>query len=185
MDIEKLKFPIGEFTPPAAITREHIETWINDLEAFPKSLRSATKDLDIEALNWPYRPEGWTIKQVVHHCADSHLNSIMRFKLALTEDVPTIRPYDQDRWSLLPDAQNDDISSSLSILDGLHDRLVQLLRSLDDRQLERTFFHPEHQEEFSVKVNIGVYAWHSNHHLAHVRQAIDSEGACLDLKTQS
>lgn len=176
MDLYKLKYPIGEFVAPTEISAEHIEKWIQELEKFPKELTSITQSLDSEALNWRYRPNGWTIKQVVHHCADSHLNCTMRFKLALTEDLPTIRPYDETLWSKLPDSQTDDIADSIAIIQGIHGRLVTLLKSLGMAELDREFHHPEHGKQFSVKETIGNYAWHSNHHLAHVKQALIAKG---------
>ena len=130
------------------------------------------KDLNDEKLKNKYRPDGWTIKQVVHHCADSHINSFVRFKLALTEDVPAIKPYFEDRWAELSDSLSNDISDSIQILNSLHNKWVLLLRSLTVEQLHREFFHPETNKKISLKENIGLYAWHCNHHLAHIQLAI-------------
>ena len=124
--------------------------------------------LSDEQLNTPYRPEGWTIRQVVHHCADSHMNALIRFKLALTEDTPTVKPYLEDRWSELPDSKSTRIDSSIKILEGVHERLSLLLKSLTQSDLEREFIHPEHGRKILVKENIGLYAWHCDHHLAHI-----------------
>jgi len=176
MDIQKLKFPIGEFKCPEKISNTNIIQWISDIESFPTTIKQLTNELSPAQLNWKYRPEGWTIKQLVHHCADSHINAISRFKIALTEDSPIIRPYYEDRWANLPDALEDDISNSLLLLEGLHSRWSILLRSLSAQQLKLTFIHPEHNKKFSVEENIGNYAWHCNHHLAHIKLAIEAKG---------
>ena len=175
-DLYNLRFPIGEFQKPDAISSEMITTWINDIERFPSEIEKATNDLSKEQLNWTYRPDGWNIKQVVHHCADSHMNSIIRFKLALTEDSPTIRPYYEDRWATLIDGNNDNLNDTLYLLKGLHGKLSHLLKHISEEELSREFVHPEHGKRFRIDETIGVYAWHSNHHLAHVKQAIEHKG---------
>lgn len=167
VDIENLKFPIGKFTSPDVITKEYIKTWIEAIKSFPKRLLSATEDLNDEQLERPYRPNGWTIRQVVHHCADSHMNSFIRFKLALTEDKPVIKPYAEHLWAELPDVKLP-IESSIKILEGIHERWTTLLESLTEGDLERQFIHPENTQFISLKENIGIYAWHCNHHLAHI-----------------
>lgn len=172
-ELEQLKFPIGEFIKPEIISEKHLNDWIATIEAFPSTLKSITDNLAIEELNYRYRPEGWTIKQVVHHCADSHMNSIIRFKLALTEDTPTIRPYFENRWANLIDSNDNDIKNSLNILIGVHAKLSQLLKTLSINDLKREFIHPEHGKRFSLEETIGVYAWHSDHHLAHIKQALN------------
>jgi len=171
-DFYKLKYPLGEFNKPDSITSEQIEDWIASIEALPKSIDSITKNLSEDKLNYKYRPEGWTIKQVVHHCADSHINSIIRFKLALTEDKPRIKPYFEDRFAKLID-YNEPIDASLSILTGVHKKLVVLLKTLNQDDLKREFIHPEYGKHFSLEETIGFYSWHSNHHLAHVKQALN------------
>ncbi|MGB0838728.1 MAG: YfiT family bacillithiol transferase [Chitinophagales bacterium] len=170
--LEQLKYPIGQWEAPAQISSKHIETWTASIAAFPQKMAALTQDLKTEQLNTPYRPEGWTVKQVVHHCADSHINSLVRFKLALTEDTPTIRPYYEDRWAELPDSKTDDIQDALLLLKGLHAKWTILLQNLSESDLERTFVHPEHGKHFTLKETIGTYAWHCEHHLAHVRQAL-------------
>ena len=175
-DLYNLRFPIGEFQKPETITSEMITTWINDIERFPAEIEKATNDLSKEQLNWTYRPDGWNIKQVVHHCADSHMNSIIRFKLALTEDSPTIRPYYEDRWATLVDGNDDNLNDTLYLLKGLHGKLSHLLKHISEEELSREFVHPEHGKRFRIDETIGVYAWHSNHHLAHVKQAIEHKG---------
>jgi hypothetical protein len=176
MNIEQLKFPIGEFQCPENISPEQVEAWIADIAAFPAQIRELTANLSVTEKNWSYRPGGWSIKQVVHHCADSHMNSIIRFKLALTEEQPTIRPYFEDRWANLADDLDDNLEDSLRLLQGLHSKLAKLLRSLSPSDLKRSFVHPEHGKVFFLDENIGVYAWHGKHHLAHIRQALAAKG---------
>ncbi|WP_111685448.1 YfiT family bacillithiol transferase [Winogradskyella tangerina] len=168
----KLRFPVGEFTKPDKITADHLNEWISSIESLPARIESITKDLTDDQLKYKYRPNGWTIKQVVHHCADSHMNSIIRFKLALTEKTPTIRPYYEDRFAKLIDYA-DSIESSIAILKGVHHKLGTLLKSFDSDELKREFVHPEHGQRFSLEETIGIYAWHSNHHYAHIEQALE------------
>lgn len=176
MDLEELKYPIGKYKAPNDINAELIAGWVATLEELPNSLRNVVESLSYEHLDWPYRPKGWTIKQVVHHMADSHMNSFIRFKLIMTEENPTIRPYHQDEWAKMPDASDPNVSTSLSILEGLHERLVILLKDLNADDWERTFVHPEYDTPLTLKWMIGLYAWHSNHHMAHISQAIEKEG---------
>jgi len=171
-----LKFPIGEFQKPDVISSEMISTWINDIERFPSEIQKTTNGLITEQLNWLYRPEGWNIKQVIHHCADSHMNSIIRFKLALTEDSPIIKPYYEDRWAKLVDGVDDNLEDSLNLLKGLHAKLGKLLKHISKKELSREIVHPEHGKRFRLDETIGTYAWHSNHHLAHIKQAIAHKG---------
>lgn len=178
-DLHKLKFPIGEFNSPSSIDNKTINQWIESIEKFPSRVQVLTENLSIEQKNWIYRPKGWSIKQVVHHCADSHMNSLIRFKLALTEDSPKIRPYWEDRWAELPDSLDDNLESVLLLLKGLHQKWVFLLKQLSPLDLEREFVHPEHGKRFSLKENIGVYAWHCEHHLAHIEQALGAAGRYL------
>ena len=130
-------------------------------------MTAAVAGLDDRQLDTPYRPGGWTVRQVVHHYADSHANSYVRFRLALTEDAPVIKPYDEQRWAELPDAKSAPISVSLTLLSALHQRWVLLLRSLDDQTFARTFIHPE-LGEMRLDKTLGLYAWHCHHHVAHI-----------------
>ncbi len=171
-----LRFPIGEMPSEKHPTSAQLEQWILTIEQFPSTLQEVVKDLSVDQLNWCYRAGGWSIKQLVHHCADSHMNSFIRFKLALTEEVPAIKPYFEDRWAELSDSLDDNIEDSLLLLRALHRKWVKLLKSLSQEELNRTFVHPEHGTSFSLVENIGIYAWHCNHHLAHVRLAIEAEG---------
>ncbi len=168
--LEKLRFPIGRFAPPEAYNAEQIKLFINEIEKLPVALRQETNGLSDDQLDQLYRPEGWTIRQVVHHLADSHLNSYTRFKLALTEDHPSIRPYQEGLWAELPDGKHAPIDLSLDILDSLHRRWVLVLQQMTPEQWTRTFFHPEYKTTWSIQQAMAIYAWHGKHHLAHITE---------------
>ena len=170
MAIEHLKYPIGKFGKPTVITKDILKKWISDISTFHKRLLIEVKNLTDEQLDTPYRPDGWTIRQVIHHCADSHMNSLTRLKLALTEDQPTIKPYFEERWAELIDTKSMPIQPSLKMIEGIHERWTVLLNNLTDEQYGRIFIHPEHGKTYRVDENIGVYAWHCNHHLAHITE---------------
>src|SRR5947209_452891 len=138
-----IRYPVGKFSRPEAVTREDLDGWINELDRLPENLRQAAQTLSEQQLDTPYRPAGWTVRQVVHHLADSHMNSYARFRLALTEDEPIIKPYDEAAWANLGDAKAAPIASSLDLLSAMHSRWVLLLRSLSEEQWRRTFRHPE------------------------------------------
>jgi hypothetical protein len=174
--LEKLKFPIGKCPKIDTVSETESKIWIETMENFPSKIKSLTQTLSVEELNWIYRPKGWSIKQVVHHCADSHMNSFIRFKLALTEDVPTIKPYEEQLWAELEDGNSNDIVPSLLIIEGVHKRWVLLMKSLSSTELKRQFFHPANLKISSLEETIGVYAWHCNHHLAHIEQALLHKG---------
>lgn len=161
-----LRYPVGQFKDEGNVTMELIETWIKEIESAPAQLKEAVKGLSDDQLDTAYRPGGWTIRQVVHHFADSHLNSYMRFKLALTENNPTIKPYMEEKWAELPDSKLP-VDVSLSLLEALHSRWVTLLRSMQPTDLEKTFHHPD-SGSIKLGLNIGVYAWHGRHHIAHI-----------------
>lgn len=168
MNLENFKYPIGKFEKPTAISKEIISRWISDISAFPERLTNEVTHLTNEQLDTQYRPNGWTIRQVVHHCADSHMNSLIRLKLSLTEENPTIKPYYEERWAELSDSKHMPIEPSLKIIDGVHERWTNLLNNLKNEDYQREFTHPEHQKTFRLDENIGLYAWHCNHHLAHI-----------------
>jgi len=168
LELHKLRFPIGEYSPQTNITDADIKEYIETIEAFPGKLRNAVNNLTDKQLDTPYRPNGWTIRQVVHHVGDSHMNSFMRFKLALTEDTPTIKPYFEDRWAELEDYKSTPLEVSLALLDNLHKRWIILLKSLTPEQIKRKFYHPEHSREIPLDELMCLYAWHSEHHLAHI-----------------
>lgn len=170
IDIESLKYPIGKFKKPESVSESDIKNWIGDIESFPAQIRLATQDLYNPQLDTPYRPDGWTIRQVVHHCADSHMNSFIRFKLALTEENPTIKPYWEDRWAELADGKTMPIEPSIQLLESLHTRWIVLLKSLSENDFAKTFVHPEHGKVFTLAENTGIYAWHCKHHLAHITE---------------
>lgn len=166
-----LRFPVGEFVAPKMISRELREKWIEDIRSFPSQIKAEVEQLSEDQLNLTYRPNGWTIRQVVHHCADSHMNSIARFKLALTEDNPNIRPYNEAAWAELSDSLGP-LELALDLLVSLHRRWVFLLESLTEDQLSLTFYHPANDATTSLDETIGTYAWHCRHHLGRVRLAL-------------
>lgn len=176
MNLEQLKYPIGKYLRPNIITKEMISSWIEDISTLPTKLEGAVKNLSQEQLETPYRPDGWTLKQVVHHLADSHLNAFIRIKLALTEDQPTIKPYFEERWAELEDGKNMPIEASLKMISGIHARWTVLLKSLSDSDFERTFIHPEHGRIWRIDGVVGLYAWHGNHHLAHITETVNRNG---------
>jgi hypothetical protein len=140
---------------------------IVEIAALPERLGEAVQSLSDAQLDTPYRPGGWSVRQVVHHVADSHLNGFVRVKLALTEETPTIKPYDEATWARLADSRLP-IAPSMAILEGLHARWAALYRSLDDRDFARAFYHPERNEQLSIARHLHIYAWHSRHHVAHI-----------------
>jgi DinB superfamily len=166
--LEQLRYPIGTFQKPAEITQENINDWIADIEALPALLRKAVEGLTEEQLLLPYRPDGWTVRQTVNHVADSHANAFIRFKLALTEDVPTIKPYEEQLWAELEDGKNAPIEWSLVMLEMLHKRWVMLLKSMNSDQFERKFMHPQTKHINSLRTVTGMYSWHGKHHTAHI-----------------
>ncbi|QOS77722.1 putative metal-dependent hydrolase [Paenibacillus sp. JNUCC31] len=163
-----LRYPIGTFEHTGEVTLEQRKQWIQDIAELPECAREAVKGLSEEQLMLPYREGGWMLKQVIHHMADSHMNSMVRFKLALTEDNPTIRPYYEERWAELSDSRELDIEFSLQILDALHRRWVALLNTLTDVDYAKTFYHPASKETTRLDYNLGVYAWHGKHHVAQI-----------------
>lgn len=175
MDLEKLKYPIGKPEIPEIITATHISNWIAILETFPKRLQDLVENLSEEQLNTCYRPEGWTIRQVIHHVADSHHNSYTRFKWTLTEDQPLIKTYYEDRWAELFDSKSAPIELSLDTIKALHAKWVYFLKGLSMSDLKQIFIHPDGKEKVSLKENIGIYAWHCNHHYAHIEQLMIRE----------
>ncbi len=162
-----LRYPIGKFTFDGAPTEQARNKFIDDIELAPSRLRAAVQGLSQEQLDTPYRPGGWTVRQVVHHVPDSHLNAYVRFKLALTEDEPTIKPYHEDRWAELQESRTAPIEISLALLESLHQRWVLVLRSIKAEDWKRTFRHPE-LGAVSLEKNVALYSWHGRHHVAHI-----------------
>lgn len=162
------RYPIGKFVAPTAYGAELVADAQRRIALLPDELRAAVAGLDDVQLDTPYRDGGWTVRQVVHHLPDSHLNSYTRFRLALTEDAPVIKPYAESRWAELPDARTMPVEPSLQLLTGLHARWTALLASLTPEQWQRTFVHPEHQRVFPLWHTAGLYAWHGRHHTAQI-----------------
>ena len=169
MDLEKLRYPIGRFKMTEQPTAEQIQNWIGDIEQFPFDFRQMAQSLTEEQLDTPYRPDGWTIRQVIHHVADSHINSYIRFRWAMTEDSPTIKAYDETLWAELLDAKTAPIELSLNLLEGLHHRWVILLRSFSEADFQKVFVHPESGKSIPLYKNVALYAWHGKHHLGHLQ----------------
>lgn len=163
-----LRYPIGPFEPPMKMTEADVQRYIADIEALPEKLTMAVEGLIAEQLDTPYRPGGWTIRQVVHHLPDSHMNSYIRFKWALTEVNPMIKAYDEVKWAELPEAISGEIDMSLALLKALHKRWVAMLKGLDSRDHSQTFTHPETRQAVRLDIAIALYAWHGEHHLAHI-----------------
>ncbi|MFI5120490.1 MAG: YfiT family bacillithiol transferase [Thermoanaerobaculia bacterium] len=162
-----LSYPIGKFTWRGAGSAEDRARRIAEIAAAPAALRNAVAGLSDAQLETPYRPGGWTVRQVAHHVPDSHLNAYVRFKLAVTEDTPTIKPYDEAAWAQLADVKTVPVATSLALLEALHARWVALLRSLGETDWARTFKHPE-LGVVPLEKNLALYAWHGRHHVAHV-----------------
>lgn len=165
--IENLRYPIGRYQP-APFTQQQKEKWLLDLQFLPTELELAVQDLDEAQLLTPYRDGGWTVQQLVHHIADSHMNAYTRFKLGLTETNPAIRPYDEKEWAKLNDVTTVPINVSITLLHALHRRWVVMLTDLTDEQWQRTVFHPEHKNEMTLWFMLGMYSWHGRHHLKHI-----------------
>ncbi|BDU23697.1 YfiT family bacillithiol transferase [Flavobacterium sp. GSB-24] len=168
LDLEKLKYPIGKFIAPNDYSVTYLSEKIEEIESFPKRLKNETLHLTDEQLDTPYRPDGWTVRQVIHHCAESHMNCYIRIKWALTENNPVIKAYDEVLWSELNDNLTMPIQPTLDLLKGLHFRLAYIMKNLSESDLEKTFVHPSDNSENKIKKIIGSYAWHGNHHLAHI-----------------
>jgi len=171
-----LRFPIGKFPLPVRpLTGDEIRSHVVILSGAPEDFRQAVRGLTDAQLDTPYRPGGWSVRQVVHHLADSHMNAYIRVKLALTESAPTIKPYDEAAWAELADSKLP-IEVSLLLLDGLHRRWVTLLDSLRPADWERSFVHPEHGRSMKIDVATAMYSWHCRHHAAHVTALRAREG---------
>lgn len=168
MTSDDLRYPIGNFAYDGQATADARRERISQIEQAPAALRAAVRGLSETQLGTAYRPGGWTVRQVVHHVPDSHLNAVTRFKLALTEPNPTIRPYDEARWAELGDVPGTPVEVSLRLLEALHERWVVLLRSLSAADFDRTLFHPERGATMTLDELLALYAWHGRHHTAHI-----------------
>lgn len=163
-----LSYPIGKFEWPETVSRESRNVYIEELAAAPERFYAAVQGLNDQQLDTPYRPGGWTVRQVVHHFADSHLNAYVRFRLAMTESEPVVKPYDEKKWAELPDARTAPPDISLQLIESLHYRWVALLRSFADADFARTFRHPELPRIVRLDTYLSQYAWHTRHHVAHI-----------------
>ena len=167
--LENLRYPIGKFITPAQVSKDEIESFISDLEDLPDLIRKEIGGFSENMLDEQYRPGGWTARQVVHHVADSHINAYIRFKLTLTEDLPTIKPYNESLWAEFSDSKNGHPELSLSLLEAVHRRFVVFLRGIAENEFDRRYFHPESKKEFDLKTALALYSWHGKHHLEHIR----------------
>jgi hypothetical protein len=166
--MEHLQYPIGKYIEQP-FSQKQLREWLLDIQTLPMQVEHAIQNLDEAQLQTPYRPGGWTLHQVVHHIADSHMNAYIRFKLGLTENNPTIKPYDENAWAQLADTKNLPINISITLLFSLHLRLHELLKNIKEDEWNRTVFHPQHQKQMSLWYLLGMYAWHGRHHVAHIK----------------
>ncbi len=164
-----LRYPIGNFDYDAQHQFSDVASWVDDIRTLPSRISSAIQTYSQEELDTPYRPGGWTTTQVIHHLGDSHLNSLIRFKLALTEKNPTIKPYDEQAWTSLGDYDALSIEDGLTLLELIHKKWVAVLDQMNEEDFNKTFFHPESEIEYSLLQATAMYAWHGNHHLGHIQ----------------
>ena len=163
-----LRYPVGPFEWPKTVSREEREQHIGEIAAAPARFRAAVKGFDDHQLDTPYRDGGWTVRQVVHHFADSHMNAYVRFRLAITEEGPTVKPYDEAKWAELTDARTMPVEVSLRLIESLHERWVTLLRSFSDADFARILHHPEYAGTVRLDTYLAQYGWHCRHHAAHI-----------------
>lgn len=173
--LEQLQYPIGRFKITESPTAEQVQGWVADIASFPALIQDEVNGLSEDSLQWKYRRDGWSILQVINHCCDSHMNSMLRFKTALTEEDAVIRPYRQSAWAALPDGKAD-LSIAIQLITGLHQRWTHLLRNLSASQWERTIYHPEHDKNMTLQQLAGMYSWHCRHHFRHIQLAIETKG---------
>lgn len=166
--MDALRYPIGLYTFPEPVPHDWIKEQLEVLQHFPNQVKQVLKDFSAETLLLRYRPGGWTAKEVIHHCADSHMHAYIRCKCALTEKEPVIKPYDEAAWAALPDGQLLPVEVSVQLLDALHRRWVSCLSALEGEQWQQAYFHPESQRRITLLEVLGNYAWHCRHHLAHL-----------------
>lgn len=176
MDIEALKFPIGTWKKPEKLSEDELTDCLERISSFSDRLLGHVLEIDDSLLDNKYRPDGWTARHVIHHCADSHMNAFIRTKLALTEDTPKIKPYFEDRWAAGKDYEVTPVTASLQIISGIHERWSHLLVTLSSKDFKKTYYHPEMEREVSLEEVVHMYAWHCDHHLEHVKNAVESGG---------
>lgn len=173
--MQSLQYPIGKYVEkPFSDTQ--LKEWLLDIQSMPMQMEQAISDLDETQLNTPYREGGWTIKQVVHHVADSHMNAYIRFKLGLTEVKPQIKPYEEKEWAKMADTANLPVNISITLLHALHIRWTEILRNMTPQDFNREVYHPEHKTHLTLWYLLGMYAWHSRHHVAHITSLREREG---------
>lgn len=175
-EADNLRYPTGRYTSPATFTGTDTAAWISAIDALPLWLDVIIENLDAAQLETPYRPGGWTMIQTIHHLADSHMNAFIRLKLALTEDTPTIKPYDEAAWADTAEVFTVPVNMSITLLHALHRRWTALLRSLDAEQWARSYFHPESQQQVPIWDMTAMYAWHGRHHMEQLRRLKDRSG---------
>jgi len=174
---QDLRYPVGEFhRPKSALAASDRAAMVTAIAATPAEMEAAVRGLSKSQLDTPYRPGGWTVRQVVHHVADSHMNAYCRFKLALTEDVPTIKPYDEAKWAELPDSKSDLVLQSLTLLESLHKRWHIVLTSMQQSDFLRKLNHPEWDAPLTLDAMLALYAWHGKHHTAHITSLRQRQG---------
>ena len=167
------RYPVGKFEPRNTLTSDERKKAIETIAAVPQKMRDAIRGLNDKQLDTPYRDGGWTVRQVVHHVPESHMNAYIRLKLALTEDNPIVRPYDESEWAKLPDVAVTPIETSLTLLDSLHKRWDTIMRRMNEKDFRRTFRHPEHDGTLTVDWLLAMYSWHGRHHVAHITSLRD------------
>ncbi len=161
------RYPIGKYEPKP-YSEAQLQEWLADIKFLPAAIEAAVQNLDEQQLDTPYRDGGWTVRQLVHHVADSHMNAYIRFKLGLTEDNPTIKPYEEKDWAEMVDTKEVPINISITLLHTLHTRWHSILKGMKQSDLDRTVIHPEHQRQMTLWFLLGMYAWHGRHHTAHI-----------------
>jgi hypothetical protein len=169
------QYPIGKYVEQP-FSEKQLQEWLDDIRFLPENLEHAVLNLDEAQLETPYRDAGWTVKQLVHHVADSHMNAYIRFKLGLSEDNPMIKPYNQDAWAQMPDTKNLPINLSFTILHAVHRRWYEILINITPEQWNRTVVHPEYNKQMTLWYLLGMYAWHSRHHTAHINSLRERMG---------
>lgn len=174
-ELKALRYPIGKYNPLVEVTDELLQEWIVSIENLPNKLSALVKDFSDEQLATPYRPGGWTVRQTLHHIGDSHANSYIRFKWTLTEDTPLIKAYEEAAWADLFDTKEAPINLALDFIEALHAKWVYLLKGLSEEQLNLRFVHPDSGKNISLRKTIGMYAWHSDHHYAHIEHLAKRE----------
>ena len=171
-----VRYPIGKFVKPKKFNKEDLHGWIQDIKLLSKQLLEVTSGLSEEQLNTPYREGGWTVAQVVHHLADAHMNAFIRTKLIVTEELPTVKPFEENDWAETPDARSFPVEASLKLLEGLQERWAALLESLKEEDFRRELYHPAMRAKMDLYTCVAMYAWHGKHHIGHIKQLREQKG---------